>query len=229
MMRPVYMEKLVLRAHADRMREFHDEHGHYADKWQDLRPFIRRENPRAPLPDRAEGNAWFQDDAGMGYHTFVIAKADAQWFRIDAIDQRGRVTFTVSESHPEAQRLLPVYCTWEVDTPPEREPVAFLERARRRITYAWPSPPPTTWPEVPKLHWSNLDHWRVLDEGGHDPAARPGPDVTNLWRPPGSLFTYELTIIDDENFVIRSHNRSGLMDYILMGPKGSPLEIRTRD
>ena len=223
------MKKIVgevdgfLRFAADEMEARHRELGRYPGVWElvvgpdwgwwmDRR---RGERERyGPAPD--QGTSWRPENRYVR-HDFVIVHADASSFRVDAVDDHGRRTWTVDERGAPEQ-LLPMYCHWE-ELPAEDQPGVFFLRAERQL---WRGRRvgrlPKTWGEMTRMHWSNKEHFR------DDDAAKPPAVAGTLWRPPGSPYTYELRVTGDE-YVMRSHNDQGLPNYMLASGMSEPVSV----
>lgn len=134
------MKKLVgevegfLRFAADEMAARHRELGHYPGAWELVVgpdwgwSMDRRRGEReryGPAPD--QGTSWRPENRYVR-HDFVIVHADTTSFRVDAVDDHGRRTWTVDE-RGAPQQLLPMYCHWE-ELPPEAQPREFFHARR---------------------------------------------------------------------------------------------------
>ncbi len=236
-------EAAFLGSAARMMRQRHEETGRYPASWELVVPeglyFSGtkwwRGGPLKGRPAPRQGASWkpVPDRWRFSSHTYTIVHADTQSFQIDGVDDWGRTTWTVTDKDEDEVQLLPMYCTWE-RVPEEDEPCAFLRKAahyvKMMIGYKKPymggyKGVPETWPEVRIMHWSNVDHFRSDDSAGRPPA-----DATNLWRPRGSHYTYELISYGSTDTgssgAIRSYNEAGLKNYFVLIPdKDGPTEV----
>jgi hypothetical protein len=210
---PITPERILRRA-AERMRVRFERRGAYPAVWFEL---MDGAGGRA-LPKRSDRERWSPRELE---HELVIARADGEGFAIQAIDDRGRATWEVTDRDTSPRQLLPMYCTREtyfIDR--HGEAPAFMRWAMEGFRWFRRSAKaryPHTWGES-RIHWCVTEHFMEA------PEALPPAGAGLRWRPKGSRHVFHLES-SERHYIIWSSNDAGIANYILEGPAGEPTEL----
>lgn len=194
-----------LRETRDEMRRYKETTGRYADEWFLLgfgfrgNGYHQIDDPEV-YPRPRDGSRWRPPECR---HTYVIQRSSESGFLVHALNDAGDAVFELDHDMEDPRQLLDLDCGWELVNP-QNEEQKFLDKARFQmgIYFSKHRRYASTWEEL-GLHWAMVKHTR------NDPRALPPRGTGASWKPLGSRFTYTITHLGGDDYVMRSFEDNG--------------------